>query len=74
MHSAIILAGIMAQDGTLKNARYAYRILDHPTESPKREDICERNTRRRLYSERLDELSELCGILPEYWERKPRRR
>jgi hypothetical protein len=70
MESAIILAGIQAQNGTLRNARAAYLYHDYGYRPAKGEDICERNIRHRLYGDRLTELCDLCGIKPEYWELK----
>ena len=67
MHSAVVLAGIMARNGTMRNAWAAY--FAHYDSDTQLEDIVERNMRRSIYSRRLAELGCLCGILPEHWDR-----
>ena len=73
MDPVILLAGIQAQNGTLRNARATYLWHDFGHFPARREDIVERAIRHRIYGDRLSELMELCGILPDHWDRHPSR-
>lgn len=68
MPDAITLAGQLAVRGALMNAGIALSQHMRAGEAVGRHPI-ERNQRRRLYSERLTELCDMCGIVLEEGER-----